>query len=322
MRIVKGWIGLLVLVVVWGQIAAVVVGGVSAQADPTPADAEAALAVLTSIDGYDRYILRITEYTELDERFYPAGEGQNDNRGRLVNINRQSVNAVDLATNTLQRDVEGTLAGDLIIGARLVGIENSFRGEVRGVDGTVAVLAEADDLDTSQSAPPVGWFVVDGDAPPQFDGDRIFGVPDALAFVAGESDVPSLLGDAPTEMLQSADDILSRVDEIRVQTGRATGPDGGVVTYYRLLGDGLADVVVRTAPIPMPTEAAREAVTAAIADVSLAVVADDEGRLLSRVVTYNLTLVEADATLFGLAEGTITLRAAVNIVEQFEVAAP
>lgn len=274
------------------------------------------VAALSTLNTYDSYQVTVTEFTELDYRLFPAGEGQNDNRGELVSITTTSTFAVDRDAVTVQGNVDTLIEGDLLFGARLVGVTNVVVGEVRVVDGEIYLQATADGLDPSQPVPPDGWALL-SEGMPDFVGIRAFSLGNVYGFSMGEQHNPTPIGDVPTTILQSPDDIVLRAEEIRVQGGRATGEDGGRITFYRVLGDGLADVVAHTAPIPIPDSAALTVVIDGISDVSLAVVVNDNGQLITRIINYNIALVDVDATIFGLEAGEMTLRAAVNIVEEY-----
>lgn len=283
-----------------------------AQSDPPDAAAaQAVIEALGALDAYERYTLTVNEYTELDARLYPSGAGQNDNQGRIINITRTVTNAVDLPARAVQRHVHVLIEGDRIEGARLIGLEETLEADVLALAGAIYVRERSEEggawrvLNATAAPPDLDWWL---DA---------LGLMALRAFLADDARIPSRIGDLPQQLLRTPEDILTRVDEIRVQAGRTAGPNGRAVTFYRLLGDGLADVVAHTAPLPIPDADALALVEASIQDVSLAVVVDEDGRLITRIINYNIALVDADAALFGLVAGRYSLRGAVNIVEQY-----
>lgn len=288
----------------------------TAQDDPDLDQAAAAQAIIDALPSlltYDSYVLETRQFITYSARIEtPDGEILPDRYDLQITVRDEVKASGEPDQRVLRRSVDRVTIRD----GREVG---RTLGEWRVVNaiGYFNVISTGDDRAR-------GWGTDGWQAYPQEEwatqpysplflrpyGDR----GDLLATDAAQRGY-GVIGQATLRNLTSVDDILSSIDELRVQEGRFV--DGGAVTFYRLLGDGLADVVSASAPFDQAVPALGPLLAAGIRDVTVALVIDAAARVRSQIVAYNLNIQNADALLFTDTAGTYSLQMSVNTVEQF-----
>lgn len=279
------------------------------------AAAELIIAALASQATYESYEIETTAFVQIMRRSaFEDGTWYSDdtiqNLSATTRLDFRGESPAWQYNFSLNIEGEGFINGDPI------GVLVEMRGESRLVDDEVFYFATADGPALPRNPPPEGWQRLDSDTPPDFYRAEALRLEDALALAAGEGRLVGELGDGLNIALERPEDILSRVEEVRVADGRTT--EGDVVTVYRLIGNDLADVVAYTLPIDYDESEQQPLVIAGISDVSIAFVIDRDGQLRSRIISYNLSLDSNDGFL-PASEGVVDYRlvAGVSIVEQY-----
>jgi hypothetical protein len=282
--------------------------------DDDPLDQDAAaqdiLAALPSLTTYDTWVREEQQFQTFTERIdTPAGDVISRTYTIQLTVRDEVDTQPDTANRQLRRVVDRVMLQDGVeVGRqtgelRVIGLDIYFTATS---SGTLA-------SDTSDTANTQGWRQATADNPPP-----AFLQPDDIDNLFNDDPLRrdyGTIGLATLNNLTSTDDILSSIDEMRVQAGRFV--DGGDVIFYRLLGDGLVDVVADTSPLDTTDPAIGVLVADGIRDVSLGLVVDDQNRLRSQIAAYNLAIQNADATLFTPQAGVYSLQASVNIVERY-----